>query len=139
MINRSKFALYAALAFGTIGGAHAVEISAQLSSAQEVPPTQSAGTGQLTGNFDPATRALDYNLAYQGLTGPATAAHLHGPAPAGKNAPVMVPFTVAASPISGHATLTEPQAADLMAGNMYANIHTAANPGGEIRGQVSHK
>ena len=41
-----------------------------------------------------------------------------------------------ASPISGTATLTDAQAADLEAGKFYFNIHTAANPGGEVRGQV---
>jgi hypothetical protein len=42
----------------------------------------------------------------------------------------------AASPVKGSATLSEAQAADLMAGKYYFNVHTAANPGGEIRGQV---
>jgi hypothetical protein len=67
-------------------------------------------------------------------------AHFHGPAEVGKNAPVVIfistkgaPFT---SPFSGSATLTDAQAADLMAGMWYANIHTPANPGGEVRGQV---
>lgn len=71
-----------------------------------------------------------------GLSGPATAAHFHGPASAGANAGVVVPFANAASPIEGQATITAAQAADLMAGRWYANIHTAANPGGEIRGQM---
>ncbi len=41
------------------------------------------------------------------------------------------------SPVSGQATLTDAQAADLLAGRWYINLHTAANPGGEIRGQVT--
>ena len=64
-------------------------------------------------------------------------AHFHGPAEAGKNAPVMIPFKDAASGAEGSATLTDAQAADLMAGKLYINVHTAANPGGEIRGQVT--
>ena len=42
----------------------------------------------------------------------------------------------AASPIEGQATLSPAQVADLMAGKWYANVHTAANKGGEIRGQI---
>ncbi len=67
-----------------------------------------------------------------------TAGHFHGPAEPGKNAGVVVPFTsVATSPIEGSATLTDAQAADLVAGKYYVNIHTDANKGGEIRGQVT--
>ena len=71
------------------------------------------------------------------MTGPVTAGHFHGPAAAGANAGVVVPFAGSlASPITGSATLTDPQIADLKAGKWYVNLHTAANPGGEIRGQV---
>ena len=73
-----------------------------------------------------------------GLSGPATAAHFHGPAETGKNAGVAVAIPNAtSSPVEGSATLTDAQAADLIAGKYYVNIHTAANPGGEIRGQVT--
>jgi hypothetical protein len=64
-------------------------------------------------------------------------AHFHGPAEPGKNAGVAVPFKDPASGAEGSATLTDAQAADLMAGKYYINVHTAANPGGEIRGQVT--
>ena len=69
------------------------------------------------------------------------AAHFHGPAAAGANAPpvVPVPATALASPIKGDATLTDAQAADLAAGKWYFNIHTAAHGPGEIRGQVEKK
>jgi CHRD domain len=70
------------------------------------------------------------------LTGPATAAHFHGPAAVGANAGVVVPFNPVTSPITGKATLTDAQIADLETGKWYANVHTAANPGGEIRGQM---
>jgi hypothetical protein len=98
-------------------------------------------TGQGTGTFsyDPATHTLTYNVAYSGLSGPAMAAHIHGPADPGGNAPPVVPFPNAASPISGTATLTDAQAADLAAGKWYVNVHTAANRGGEIRGQIVAK
>jgi hypothetical protein len=80
---------------------------------------------------------LSWTVNYSGLTGPAKAGHFHGPAPAGQNAGVALGFTGSVeSPIKGSATLTAAQAADLLAGKWYVNLHTAANPGGEIRGQA---
>jgi hypothetical protein len=99
----------------------------------------STGKGTGTFTYDAASHTLNYNVAYSGLTGPATAAHIHGPADPGANAPPVVPFASAASPITGTATLTDAQAADLAAGKWYVNVHTAANKGGEIRGQIVKK
>ena len=113
-----------------------VPMKASLSAAQEVPPNGSPATGTLEASLNKDTNVLTWRLNYSGLTGPATAAHFHGPASMGQNAGVVVPFSSAASPSEGRATLTAAQAADLSAGKWYANVHTAANPGGEIRGQV---
>jgi hypothetical protein len=111
--------------------------TASLKASSEVPPNSSKGTGTLTATYDTASRKLAYSVTYSGLTGPATAAHFHGPAAAGANAGVAVPVkNVGPSPLKGEATLTAAQAADLQAGKWYFNIHTAANKGGEIRGQV---
>jgi hypothetical protein len=134
-------AAIAALAFGAAfvlaGPASADKMKATLDGKQEVPPNTSAATGSADLDYDPASKKLSWKLTYSGLSGPATAAHFHGPAEPGKNAGVMVPIPNAtASPADGSATLTDAQAADLMAGKMYINVHTAANPGGEIRGQV---
>lgn len=96
----------------------------------------SGGSGMGEFTYDPATMTLTYNVTYEGLSGPAAAAHIHGPAEPGGNAPPVVPFPSAASPITGTATLTEAQAAELAAGKYYVNVHTAANRGGEIRGQI---
>ncbi len=109
---------------------------ASLSSAAEVPANASAGTGTLTATFDKGTSVLKWRVTYSGLTGPASAAHFHGPALPGANAGVVVPFPSAASPAEGSATLTPAQVTDLMAGKWYVNVHTAQHPGGEIRGQV---
>jgi hypothetical protein len=118
--------------------AEEVKMKADLSAAQEVPPTQSQGKGTAAVTFDTAAKKLSWTVNYSGLTGPATAAHFHGPGEPGKNAGVAVPIpNQAASPVTGSATLTDAQAADLMAGKYYVNVHTAANPGGEIRGQVT--
>jgi hypothetical protein len=82
---------------------------------------------------------LTWSVEYSGLSGPATAAHIHGPADPGADAGVVVPFNGnLASPIKGSATLTDTQIAQLEAGKWYVNIHTAANKGGEIRGQLVH-
>jgi CHRD domain len=109
---------------------------ATLNSASEVPPTTSAGTGAATATLDTATNKLSWEVTYAGLSGPALAAHIHGPAGPGQNAGVAVPFKVTASPIKGSKILTAAQVADLEAGKAYVNIHTAANKGGEIRGQL---
>jgi hypothetical protein len=90
----------------------------------------------VTATFDPATKHLSWTGQYSGLTGPVTAAHFHGPAKAGENAGVLVPVTAPTSPFSGEATLDDAKAADLAAGRVYFNVHTGANPKGEIRGQL---
>jgi len=104
-----------------------------------VPATTSKGAGSASLSYDTATKMLSYKVTYSGLTGPATMGHIHGPAEIGKNAPVAIPFASPASPIEGSATLTDAQAADLLAGKMYVNVHTAENKGGEIRGQIVQK
>ena len=109
---------------------------APLSAAAEVPPNASTATGTAEASFDKASSVLKWRIVYTGLTGPATAGHIHGPALPGANAGVVVPFPSIASPAEGSATLTPAQVADLMAGKWYVNIHTAQNPGGEIRGQL---
>lgn len=114
--------------------AFAQKYQAQLSGAQEVPPKQTSGAGMVTATL--AGEMLTYEVTYQGLSGPATAGHIHGPADAGANAGVMIPFANPTSPIRGTATLTPQQVTDLKAGKEYVNIHTQQNPGGEIRGQL---
>jgi len=113
--------------------------NAVLTSAAEVPPTSSAGAGTLDARLDRTTSVIRWKMTYSGLTGPATMAHFHGPALPGANAGVVVPFASAASPSEGQATLTAAQIADLTAGKWYVNVHTAANPAGEIRGQLMVK
>lgn len=113
-----------------------VTYRAALNGGSEVPATASHGEGEVTATFDPATKRLSWSGRYSGLTGPVTAAHFHGPAKAGENAGVLVPVTTASSPFTGEATLDDAKAADLAAGKLYFNLHTAANPKGEIRGQL---
>ena len=116
--------------------AEVVKLQADLKGSNEVPPNTSSGAGKAEATYDTDTKALTYTITYAGLSGPAMGAHFHGPSEAGKNAGIALPFKTVQSPIQGTATLTEAQAADLLAGKWYANIHTAQNPGGELRGQM---
>jgi hypothetical protein len=130
--------LFATALFATATAANAETISfhAMLNGASEVPANSEKGTGMAMGSLDTVTKVFSYDVTYSGLTGPATAAHFHGPAAPGANAGPVVPIASPASPIKGQATLTDPQIADLTAGKWYVNVHTAAHGGGEIRGQV---
>ena len=76
--------------------AQAVTYKADLTGAAEVPPVTSKGTGTLAATYDPASKKLTYTVNYKDLSGPATAAHFHGPAAAGANAGVVVPAAAAA-------------------------------------------
>lgn len=116
-----------------------INMSASLSGDQEVPPTSSSGSGSASILFDDASNQLNWTITFSGLTGAATGAHFHGPAPAGTNASVQVnigSISGLTSPMIGATAISEAQEADLLAGLWYINIHTAQFPGGEIRGQV---
>jgi hypothetical protein len=133
-------ALSALLMSGCPAFAEIVSYQAALKGASEVPPNDSKGTGAVDATYDTATKKLSWGVTDSGMTGPATAAHFHGPAAVGANAPPVIPLSGSlTSPIKGDATLTDAQAADLQAGRLYFNIHTAAHPGGELRGQVVKK
>jgi hypothetical protein len=118
---------------------------ATLSGRDEVPPANSRfATGEAQVSYDQSSKTIIWKVTFSGLTSAATAAHLHGPAAPGSNAGVVVTLTPRnmfpiTSPLEGSATLTDQQAADLMAGKWYANIHTASNPNGEVRGQLLPK
>jgi hypothetical protein len=127
-----------ALATAFAGGAAYAEtmtMDVELSGAQQVPPVETSASGTAEVTYDTETRKLSWELEYTGLSGDATAAHIHGPADEGENAPPVFPIKEA-SGSEGSEELTEEQAELLMDGKMYINVHTAANPDGEIRGQV---
>lgn len=110
----------------------------QLRGANEVPPAATSASGQVDAVLNKDTNLLQWRMTYDGLSGPATAGHFHGPAMVGANAGVALPFNnPVTSPMAGQATLTAAQVADLVAGRWYVNIHTAKFPGGEIRGQMT--
>jgi hypothetical protein len=105
------------LALTSSGQAATTTFKADLKGASEVPANTTSGSGTATVTLDPDTRKITWNVTFSGLTGPATAAHIHGPAPAGKNAGVLVWLSTKGkeptSPLSGSTTLTEAQASDL--------------------------
>ncbi|WP_175719945.1 CHRD domain-containing protein [Burkholderia anthina] len=133
-----QVALLAGVLAAGSAAAETVRLSANLQPSSEVPPTATKGAGALDATYDTASHMLQWTVTYEHLTGPATAAHFHGPAPVGQNAGVQVPIPKdgLASPIKGEKALTDAQVTDLMGGKWYFNIHTKAHPSGEIRGQV---
>ncbi|HEY5063840.1 MAG TPA: CHRD domain-containing protein [Xanthobacteraceae bacterium] len=128
----------ALVAFTSRARAATTTFKADMKPSSEVPPNTTAGSGSATVTLD--GDKISWNVTFSGLSGPATAAHIHGPAPAGKNAGVVIWLSTkgkpASSPLTGSGTLTAAQATDLMNGQCYVNVHTAKNPGGEIRGQL---
>ena len=127
----------AALMIATPSMAANVNMKADLKGASEVPPIDSKGTGSVTATFDTASKKLSWKGTVSGLSGPATAAHFHS-GEVGKNGGVVVPIAGAdKGTFEGSATLTDAQAEELMSGKWYVNVHTAANKGGEVRGQVT--
>jgi hypothetical protein len=139
MLRLSLLAAVFTAGWVAAASAATMDFTANLTAASEVPPKTSSGFGDLLATLDTTKKELSYTLTFDGLTGPATAAHFHGPAAVGANAGVVVPIGGAnpTSPAHGTATLTDAQIKDLEAGKWYVNVHTAANPGGEIRGQVT--
>jgi hypothetical protein len=140
MFRRSLLVAVFAVGSFSIASAAVINFSATMNSASEVPPKTSAGSGDALATLNTTTKELTYTVTFENLTGPATMAHFHGPAAVGANAGVVVPLgNNPTSPIHGSKTLTDAQITDLEAGKWYVNVHTAANPGGEIRGQVTQK
>lgn len=143
-ISRRTLMIFAGLALAgtmTLAQAAPVSFAVPLTGAQQVPPVQTSGSGTANLTYDPSTRVVTWNITFSGLSSQATMAHFHGPAAAGKNAGVKVWLSQkgnmdVTSPISGQATLSPDDAKMFEAGDMYVNVHTKNNPGGEIRGQV---
>jgi hypothetical protein len=136
-----------------------INYTAFLSPENEVPavtnaPTATGGAGIIF-QHDATSNLLSWTIAFEGLTGAATLAHFHS-GPAGVSGPVEINLdtgvnddnaslnaTISSSGIGsvsglfqGYGVLSAAQATDLLAGNLYVNIHTALNPLGEIRGQI---
>ncbi len=86
--------LAAVFAVGCLSAASAamIDFHATMTGKSEVPPNATTGSGDVLATLDTSTKKLNYTMTYYGLTGPATAAHFHGPAAPGANAGVVVPI-----------------------------------------------
>jgi hypothetical protein len=141
-VHMRRFSLISLLAVGVLamapgGFAETLHYTAVLDGAHETPPNETTGTGTADVSFDTDTHTLSWTVNYSGLTGPATMAHFHGPAEPGAAAGVVVKLGPdVSSPITGSGPLTDEQEGWLRKGLLYVNVHTAAHPPGEIRGQV---
>lgn len=138
-----QLAAAATIAFATAPAANASVYfysGVPLIGTEETPPVFSESFGALTATYDDVTNALVYMFEWKFPNGEnATAAHFHGPAARGVSAPPVIdlgPVSGASGRSSGVVTLTEGEEAELLAGMWYINVHTATNPGGEIRGQL---
>jgi hypothetical protein len=133
MMNYRKSMLAVAL-FTAAGVAFAADVKVSLSGANEVPPVTTSATGE--GTITVADDgAVSGSVTTKGVQG--TAAHIHMGA-AGKNGPVIVPFTKEGDTYkaAAGAKLNADQMKAFKSGELYFNVHSAANPNGEIRGQL---
>ena len=113
-----------------------------LEGSQEVPAKPGAGNGTMDLAYNRTTRTLSYTVRWNSLSGNIVGMHIHGSAGAGSNAAVVQNFSGYSTAQSGTYSGTffvdgiAVKEEDLLRGGYYLNIHTALNPGGEIRGQI---
>lgn len=121
--------------------AQTINLFANLSGQNEVPPNNSPATGTVTGTFNTVTREFSFTWSIQNLVGtPASpGSHIHR-APAGSNGPIVFGFNNPGGswPLNGSATWIVPVAEvpNLLNAGLYFNFHTTTFPGGEVRGQI---
>lgn len=139
MFRRIAFMVAVMIGLGaTTASAGVIGLNSTLNGANEVHDPTSPGSGSAALSFDTITNQLDWDISWINMSSAVTAAHFHM-APQGQNGGVQVNIGAISglnSPTIGNAILTAQQAADLLAGLWYINVHTATNLPGEIRGQV---
>ena len=117
--------------------AEMMTFTTELTAAAGVPPTDSAATGTAEVTLDTEAKTVTWIYTHVGLSGEMTASHIHGPASATETAGPVIDTTT--ETMEGTAPITDEQAAELMAGMYYFNVHTEMYPDGEIRGQLETK
>jgi len=115
--------------------------TAQFSGAQEVPPVATTGTGFGRVTLNAAETQITVSMYYTTVNGTVTVGHIHGPANVGANGPVVFNLNPTAgvntgSVVAATFSITSTQVTELKNGRLYFNVHSIANPGGEIRGQI---
>lgn len=129
--------LSSTILFAIPAQAEMVNFTTELTGASEVPPSDTSAKGTADVVVDTDSKKVTWTVKVEGLTGDATAAHIHGPASATEKAPPVIDMS--ANIMQGSADITEAQWAELKAGKYYVNVHTAKFPDGEVRGQLSAK
>lgn len=117
-------------------------LSGTAGGSQMVPSVSGSGTGNMAGTYDPNTHTMTYTTTWSGLTGAPTSGSFYYGASGTNGTAVGTPWTFAAGStgtgsMSGTMTLTDAQAAQLTSGGWYYTYGTAANPSGEVRGQIA--
>jgi len=107
---------------------------ADLTGSAQVPPVDTAATGTADVTVDSDAMTVTWTVTAEGLSGDPVAAHFHGPASPEETAPPVIDMSE--SSMQGSADITPEQMQMIQDGQTYINIHTEANPDGEIRGQV---
>jgi hypothetical protein len=118
-----------------------IQFVTNLDGGQETPPVETIANGSGMVYLDRATKKLLWEISYNDLSSPVTAAHFHGPVGPGVAAGVqlkLAPTNATTNRIVGEATLTDEQMRQVLGGLWYVNIHTEKHPDGEIRGQVEN-
>ena len=133
----SALAVSTAFLLASPAMAEVVKYKATLDGSQQSPPVTTKGKGTATFTFDTAKKKLSWNVKYSGLSGPATAAHIHAGRP-GRSGAVLIPLC-APCRTGATGTVAVPAAAmqAVLSGATYVNVHTKKNPGGEVRGQLT--
>ena len=143
-MNGIRFLAVAALLLGGCGNFYPGDqlenkprFSAALNGANETPPTASPASARLTASYSPSRRILTWTLSYRDLSGRITYAEFRGPDIEGTDSAVVpINLLIEGNQHPGEATLTDQQAADLLAGRWYVTIKTETYPAGEIRGPL---
>jgi hypothetical protein len=141
LLTAATIAAVSVLSLASLAGSQTtktVKLSASLNVGQEIPHPKGTKVGAI-GHFDGTLSgtSLKWSLTFAHLSGAASAAHIHGGV-RGKPGPVLVPLCgPCTTPASGTATLTADQIKAITTGGAYVNVHTAKNPNGEIRGQIT--
>jgi Cu/Zn superoxide dismutase len=119
----------------SVAQAEMLKFGANLTAGEETPATDSKGMGTAEVMVDTDAKKVSWTVKVDGLTGDATAAHIHGPAAVGEKAGPEIDMSKAI--MEGSADITDAQIVDIKAGKTYVNIHTAKFPDGEVRGQLA--